>query len=57
MRQYAAAVVDAERLIGNRVVAELDSFITAQFPEASHLSARNPFLTSLIFRASRLYSE
>ena len=40
IRQYAAAVVEAESLVGSRVVAELDEFIANHFPDAAHLTAK-----------------
>jgi hypothetical protein len=39
IRQYAAAVVDAEKLIGNEIVAELSGFLEKYFPDAAHISS------------------
>lgn len=39
MRQYAAALVDAEKLIGNEVVARINEFLAQHYPAAARLSA------------------
>lgn len=38
-RQYAAAVVDAEKLLGNEVVAEMTDVFKRVYPDAVHLSS------------------
>jgi hypothetical protein len=41
MRQYAAAVVEAQGWIGNSVAADVDAYVAEHFPQAAHLSARD----------------
>jgi hypothetical protein len=38
MRQYGGAIVEAEKLLGNEVVAQYKGFLEKHFPVAAHLS-------------------